>query len=84
MPEHVSVYQLLGVTLLVLVAFAWTAGLAYLLRHGRHEAVAWRVDHGLPAFPRQRRAAPGHESVQLTPAEEDAFAGLVRQLGGRR
>ncbi|MFF7053516.1 hypothetical protein ACFY94_34690 [Streptomyces griseorubiginosus] len=84
MPEHVSVYQLLGVTLLVLVVFAWTAGLAYLLRHGRHEAVTWRVDHGLPAFPRQRLAAPGHESVALTAAEEDAFAGLVRQLSGGR
>ncbi|MET7732897.1 hypothetical protein ABZT02_16215 [Streptomyces sp. NPDC005402] len=84
MPEHVSVYQWLGVTLLVLVVVAWTAGLAYLLRHGRHEAVVWRVAHGLPALPRQRRAAPGHECVELTPAEEDAFAGLVRQLGGGR
>ncbi|MFK4105668.1 hypothetical protein ACI2L1_37530 [Streptomyces sp. NPDC019531] len=84
MPEHVSVYQLLGMTLLVLVVVAWAMGLAYMLRRGRHEAALWRVAHGLPALPQQRKAAPGHESVELTPAEEDAFAGLVRQLSGGR
>ncbi|NEB05107.1 hypothetical protein [Streptomyces sp. SID13726] len=84
MPEHVSVYQLLGMTLLVLVAVAWALGLAYMLRRGRHEAALWRVAHGLPALPHQRQAAPGHESVELTAAEEHAFAGLVRQLGSGR
>jgi hypothetical protein len=84
MPEHVSVYQLLGMTLLVLVAVAWAIGLTVMLRRGRHEAALWRSGHGLPALPHQRQTGPGHECVELTPAEEDAFAGLVRQLGGGR
>ncbi|WP_406158212.1 hypothetical protein [Streptomyces canus] len=84
MPEHVSVYQLLGMTLLVLVAVAWAIGLAVMLRRGRREAALWRSGHGLPALPHQRQTGPGRESAELTPAEEDAFAGLVRQLGGGR
>jgi hypothetical protein len=80
MPQHVSVYQLLGMTLLVLVAVAWAIGLAFMLRRGALQ----RSGHGLPALPHQRQTGPGHECVELTPAEEDAFAGLVRQLGGGR
>ncbi|MFF3845692.1 hypothetical protein [Streptomyces sp. NPDC002328] len=34
----------------------------------------------LPALPRQRQACPHLETVELTPAEQAAFAGLVRQL----
>ncbi|MEV4337489.1 hypothetical protein [Streptomyces sp. NPDC049590] len=34
----------------------------------------------LPAVPRQTRIGPPRESVELTPAEQDAFAGLVRHL----
>ncbi|WP_329244221.1 hypothetical protein [Streptomyces canus] len=84
MPEHVSVYQLLGMTLLVLVAVAWVIGLAVMLRRGRREAALWHSGHVLPALPHQRQTGPGRESVELTPAEEDAFAGLVRQLDGGR
>ncbi|MER7565773.1 hypothetical protein ACGFWE_30285 [Streptomyces sp. NPDC048523] len=84
MPEHHSVYQLLGMTLLVLVTVAWGIGLAFMLRRGRYKTVPWHYGRGLPALPHQRRAAPGRECVELTPAEEDAFAGLVRQLGGGR
>ncbi|MFD7879435.1 hypothetical protein ACFV5G_36010 [Streptomyces sp. NPDC059766] len=35
----------------------------------------------LSALPAQRQAGPQLESVELTPAEEDAFAGLVRRFG---
>jgi hypothetical protein len=84
MPEHASVYQLLGMTLLVLVTVAWAIGLVLMLRRGRFEAALRRTGHTLPALPHQRQVGPHLESVELTPAEEDAFAGLVRQLSGRR
>lgn len=38
----------------------------------------------LPALPRQRQAVPHLETVELTPAEKAAFAGLVRQLSDGR
>lgn len=82
MPEHVSVYQLLGMTFLVLVAVAWAVGLAFMLRRGRVEAALWRAQT-LRALPHQQ-VGPQRESVELTPAEADEFAGLVRRLSGRR
>ncbi|MCT9083315.1 hypothetical protein [Streptomyces fulvoviolaceus] len=84
MPEHVSVYQLLGMTLLALVTVAWAIGLVFMLRRGRFEAALRRTGHILPALPYQRQVGPRVESVELTPAEEDAFAGLVRQLSSGR
>ncbi|KAB1147107.1 hypothetical protein F7R91_12260 [Streptomyces luteolifulvus] len=84
MPEHVSIYQLVGVGFLVLVTLAWTLGLAHMLRRGRFEAALRRAGGNLPALPSQRRAAPRLECVELTPAEEDAFAGLVRQFSDGR
>ncbi|MFE9445954.1 hypothetical protein ACFYO2_45210 [Streptomyces sp. NPDC006602] len=83
MPEHVSVYQLLGMAFLVLVAVAWVAGLVFMLRRGRVEAALWRAQ-GLPALPHQRQIGPQRESVELTPAEQDEFAGLVRRLNPGR
>ncbi|MER5216701.1 hypothetical protein ABT063_40760 [Streptomyces sp. NPDC002838] len=80
MPEHVSVYQLLGMTFLVMVTVAWAIGLALMLRHGRGEAALWRATHPLPALPHRRRIGPQRESVELTPAEEDAFAGLASRV----
>jgi hypothetical protein len=83
MPEHVSLYQWLGVSLLILVTLAWTFGLAHMLRRGRFEAAVRRAGGQTPsAFPHQRQAGPRREYVELTRAEEDAFAGLVRQLDG--
>jgi hypothetical protein len=84
MPAHVSVYQLLGMTFLVLVTVAWTIGLVLMLRHGRGEAALWRAAHTLPTLPHQRQTGPPRESVELTPAEKDAFAGLVRRLSADR
>ncbi|MGW0330267.1 hypothetical protein ACWD0J_00065 [Streptomyces sp. NPDC003011] len=83
MPEHVSVYQLLGMTFLVLVTVAWGIGLALMLRRGRVETARWRA-RTLPALPHQRQTGPQRESVELSPAEEDEFAGLVRRLSAGR
>ncbi|MEU1305975.1 MULTISPECIES: hypothetical protein [Streptomyces] len=83
MPDDVSILAMLGVTLLVLAAVAWTAVLVLLLRRARSEGAARRSGRGLPGFPRPRQAAPPLEAVELTPAEQDAFAGLVRRLGRR-
>ncbi|MDL5202122.1 hypothetical protein [Streptomyces sp. ALI-76-A] len=83
MLEHVSVSHLLGMTLLVLVTIAWGIGLAFMLHRGRGEA-ALRRAQTLPALPRQRQRGPQRESVELTPAEEDAFAGLIRRLSADR
>ena len=84
MPEHASIYQLLGVGLLVLVVAVWTIGVARMLRPGRFEAAVRRAGGTLSALPHQRQTPPYWESVELTPAERDAFAGLVRQLSGGR
>ncbi|MFI6037530.1 hypothetical protein ACIBBD_25815 [Streptomyces sp. NPDC051315] len=46
---------------------------------------SFRAPRGaLPAVPRQRRAGPHPEDVRLTPAEQAAFACLVRRLAGGR
>ncbi|MET8028102.1 hypothetical protein [Streptomyces avermitilis] len=105
MPEHASILQLTGVTVLALAMGVWMAILIRLLRGGRgghgghggrgggggrggrgvrHRGEAHRRRDVLRALPRQRRAGPALESVDLTPAERDAFAGLVRQFSDGR
>ncbi|MDT9697141.1 hypothetical protein [Streptomyces sp. P17] len=84
MPEHVSIFQLLGVGLLALLTVAWVVGLSRVLRAIRPGAAPWPTDPALSALPPQRQAVPHLEAVQLTPAEQDAFAGLVRQLSDGR
>ncbi|MEU6194661.1 hypothetical protein [Streptomyces sp. NPDC047061] len=84
MPAHVSTLQLIGMAALTLATVAWAVVVTRLLRRNRREALAWHAARvALPAFPRQLKAAPLRETVELTPAEQDAFAGLVRRLGGR-
>ncbi|WAZ22327.1 hypothetical protein STRCI_003572 [Streptomyces cinnabarinus] len=84
MPEDVSIFQLLGVGLLALLTVVWAIGLARVLRASRPDAARRPTDPALSALPHQRQAGPHLESVQLTPAEQDAFAGLVRQLSDGR
>ncbi|WP_367322504.1 hypothetical protein [Streptomyces sp. HUAS ZL42] len=84
MPEHVSILQLTGAAALALAATAWLVGLIRILRRGRPEAAQGHTGRTLHALPRQRQAAPHLECVELTPAEQDAFAGLVRRLGDGR
>ncbi|MFI9172053.1 hypothetical protein [Streptomyces lincolnensis] len=81
MPAHASIHQLLGMAFLVLVTVAWGIGLVLMLSRGRERAALWRAGQALPALPRQREVGPPRESVELSPAERDAFAVLVRRLG---
>ncbi|AOR33777.1 hypothetical protein BFF78_24370 [Streptomyces fodineus] len=81
MPEHVPTLQLIGAIVLTLIGVAWAIGVMRLLRRFRAEALRELPAVRLPALPPQPQAGPPLESVELTPAEEDAFAGLVRQLG---
>ncbi|MFJ3232434.1 hypothetical protein [Streptomyces sp. NPDC086787] len=81
MPEHVSILQLAGAVGLLLVTAAWTILLTHAVRRTRAAAAERRSGLPLAALPPQRRTAPQEEAVELTPAEQDAFAGLMRQLG---
>lgn len=83
MPAHVSTFQLIGMAALTLAAVAWVVVVTRLLRRNRREALAWHAARALPALPQQLQAAPPRETVELTPDEQDAFAGLVRRLGRR-
>ncbi len=84
MPEHVSFYQLLGPVVLALAAVLWVIGLVRVLRATRPGASPRHANPALSALPHQRRTPPEREAVELTPAERDAFAGLVRRLGDGR
>lgn len=85
MPEHVTFLQLLGPVVLALAAVLWVTGLIRLLRGVRPERSPWHPSGpALTALPPQRQTPPDLEAVELTPAERDAFAGLVRQLGNGR
>ncbi|WEO96895.1 hypothetical protein A6P39_024300 [Streptomyces sp. FXJ1.172] len=80
MPEHVATLQLIGVAVLAVAAVVWAAVLLRLLGRTGLQAPARRTMTPLPALPHQSRVGPPLESVELTPAEQDAFAGLVRRL----
>ncbi|MGW3202973.1 hypothetical protein [Streptomyces sp. NPDC001135] len=81
MPEHVSTLQLAGAAVLTLAGVAWAIGVIRLLRRFRTEALREIPAVRLSVLPSQSRTGPVRESVDLTPAERDAFNGLVRQLG---
>ncbi|ANP55620.1 hypothetical protein J2Z21_005753 [Streptomyces griseochromogenes] len=83
MPEHVSTLQLIGAVVLTVTGVAWAVVVTRLLRRARADAVERLTAASLPALPFQPQAGPPQEVVELTPAEQDAFAGLVRQLGDR-
>ncbi|WP_225099199.1 hypothetical protein [Streptomyces sp. CoH27] len=80
MPEHVPTLQLIGVAVLAVAAVVWAVVLLRLLGRTGLQAPTRRTTALLPALPRQPRVGPPLESVELTPAEQDAFAGLIRQL----
>ncbi|MCW7944466.1 hypothetical protein AAW14_21165 [Streptomyces hygroscopicus] len=83
MHAHVSTFQLLGVPVLALGAAVWIVCVGRILRRRRFEDAVRRRGTLLGALPHQRQTGPDLESVELTPAERDAFAGLVRQFGDR-
>ncbi|MEE1759586.1 MULTISPECIES: hypothetical protein [unclassified Streptomyces] len=90
MPEHVSILQLLGGAALALAAVIWVAVLVRVLRRdqeahrGRFAELAPRRGRRLRGLPHQRRKGPHVEHVELTPAEQDAFAFLARQFSDDR
>ncbi|MFG2791224.1 hypothetical protein [Streptomyces sp. NPDC048419] len=81
--EHVSVLQSMGVVILALAAAVWIFGLISLARRGHFGPVPWPAGRSPRALLYQRRSAPYVEHTELSPAEQAAFAGLVRQLKGR-
>ncbi|KPI24215.1 hypothetical protein OHU34_24295 [Streptomyces sp. NBC_00080] len=87
MPVHLTFPQLAVLTVLAVASIAWLIFVTRILRRSRSGSearTALPTPPVLPALPRQRQSGPGREAVELTPAERDAFAGLVRQLGGGR
>ncbi|GAA3849215.1 hypothetical protein GCM10022207_08870 [Streptomyces lannensis] len=80
MPADTSIFQLLGVPLLALASAVWIVCAGRILRRRRYEEAARRYRNRLGALPRQPKQGPAVESVELTPAERDAFAGLMRQF----
>ncbi|GGX83166.1 hypothetical protein [Streptomyces minutiscleroticus] len=84
MPDHVSILRVVACVVLALTAVLWIVGLTRLVRRPgpvlpprRHGT----APEGAPAnlLPRQR-TGPREESVDLSPAERDAFYHLVRRL----
>ncbi|ASY34329.1 hypothetical protein CAC01_18025 [Streptomyces sp. CLI2509] len=81
--------QQVGVAALVTAAVAWAVGLARGVRgvRGTEPAVPRAATIPAPAGTRRpripRQSVPTSESVELTPAERAAFAGLVRRLEER-
>lgn len=84
MPEHVSILQLTGVTVLALATAIWFVGVSRLLRRARAVPAVRHRGQALSAMPHQQRSGPAAESVELTPEEHAAFAVLVSQFSDSR
>ncbi|WP_046775396.1 hypothetical protein [Streptomyces yangpuensis] len=77
----ISLAQEIGLAVLLVAALVWVAGLGHMLRDGRFRQPEPGAADALPRIPAQRTsAAHPMESVQLTEAEEQAFAGLIRTI----
>ncbi|MFJ9414589.1 MULTISPECIES: hypothetical protein [unclassified Streptomyces] len=85
MLPSVSILQHVILAVLLVATVAWFVALARLVRRARGQAAADRArPRRLGSVPRQTGpAGPPSESVELSPAEREAFALLVRQLTGR-
>ncbi|WP_405742664.1 hypothetical protein OG422_12185 [Streptomyces sp. NBC_01525] len=82
----VEILQLIGFAVLGVASVVWVVGLLRLLRREERRAAAGRGGRALlDRVPRQTGpAGPPAECVELTAAEREAFALLVRQLTRRR
>ncbi|MFJ4779616.1 hypothetical protein [Streptomyces sp. NPDC088762] len=78
----ISLAQEIGLACLLVAALVWVVGLGHMLWDSRfHHHPEPAVFEGLSVIPSQRTAAAHPmESVELTEAEEQAFAGLVRTI----
>ncbi|MCX4762777.1 hypothetical protein OG562_17690 [Streptomyces sp. NBC_01275] len=73
MPELFTIPQLTVLTVLGTASVGWLLWMTRILRRNRSAAAR-------TALPYRRRTGPHQEAVELTPAEQDAFTGLVRRL----
>ncbi|MFF3911146.1 hypothetical protein ACFYZJ_35560 [Streptomyces sp. NPDC001848] len=80
MPAHESILLLVTVAVAALATGLWVIGLLQIMRRHRRENATRRHRGTLRGLPRQRRTAPHWDSVELTAAERDAFAALVRRF----
>ncbi|WP_424214383.1 hypothetical protein ACN20G_21210 [Streptomyces sp. BI20] len=81
-----SLAQEIGLGVLLVAALVWVLGLGHMLWDSRfHDREPVRLQgNGLSTIPGQRGpSAHPMETVQLTEAEEQAFAGLVRTIALR-
>lgn len=77
----ISPAQEIGLAVLFVAALVWVLGLGHMLWDIRFHHPEPDAYEGLPIIPSQRTAATHPmESVELTPAEQQAFAGLVRSF----
>ncbi|MFE9555875.1 hypothetical protein ACFYOD_20665 [Streptomyces sp. NPDC006703] len=83
MAQNITIIQQIGLSVLAAASVAWVVGLVRILRRERADRAEWRAMRTLRAVGRQA-GPPAHEAVALTQAEQDAFAGLIRQLDPRR
>ncbi|MFE0103282.1 hypothetical protein [Streptomyces sp. NPDC059009] len=81
--QGVSIVQQIGVAVLAVATVVWAVGLVRVLRKDRFDVEVWRQTQALEGLPAQ--SGPPHiETVELTPTERVAFAGLVRQFSEGR
>ncbi|MFC8124613.1 hypothetical protein [Streptomyces sp. NPDC057302] len=83
MLQNVSILQQTGVAVLAVATVVWAVGLVRVLRRDQVDVDVWRRSQALRALPAQT-GPPRAETVELTPDERAAFAGLVRQFGDGR
>ncbi|MFG2877966.1 hypothetical protein ACGFYU_23685 [Streptomyces sp. NPDC048337] len=77
----ISLAQEIGLAFLLVAALVWVVGLGHMLWDSRFHHPEPGAFEGLPVIPAQRTAAAHPmESVELTEAEQQAFAGLVRTI----
>ncbi|MCY0941983.1 hypothetical protein [Streptomyces antarcticus] len=80
----ISLAQEIGLAVLFVAALVWVVGLGHMLWDSRFHHPEPGAFDGLSAIPVQRtRAAHPMESVELTEAEQQAFAGLIRTIPPR-
>ncbi|WP_330295765.1 hypothetical protein [Streptomyces sp. NBC_00503] len=77
----ISLAQEIGIAVLLVAALVWVIGLGHMLWDSRFHHPQPDAFEGLSVIPAQRgTSAHPLESVELTEAEQQAFAGLVRTI----
>lgn len=77
----ISLAQEIGIAVLLVAAAVWLIGLGHMLWDSRFHHPEPGTFEGLAVIPAQRgTSVHPMESVELTEAEQQAFAGLVRTI----